>query len=464
MAPNSIPHFCGGILFCLLLEARKPRTKARNKLNGGSDGLTAPDVYAGLIQVVMADRYLGKSTLEKCASDYKKCESSKGSYVPFTEASTISSYHSAVLRKDPALIERITEFISTYLSSGKYEWLVRALIDLIQSDKGITWDPEIAINYSEQKKISELDSVNDIVLQPFLISIIDLMLQYSPDSESGRPTFESWYTQSSPKAEWKFRKDNTIGDRIHPINVILDIADSTTPQTSDCEIVDDIDDSFIGIQDQSDDEVILEPMKNALSILADALTVQKQQLADQIRENKYKNSDEQLFEEFKTDSEDLLRYCIEKDVSGEPIRLSLPDEISELITKWKYDLRKIYDSEKRGIIVSTIKTLSAYSIFLSTKYLRLNENCGMLVFRNSTPEEGLQLTEDLRPNSLKLRKKLKELYTKLWPLPESDNDSETNKGENVTNDEPSHNSIHQTVVNQYGDHSIMINHVDNLKL
>lgn len=475
MAPNSIPHLCGGILFGLLLEARKPRSKARNKLNGGSDGLTAPAIYAGLIHIVLADEYLGDSTLEKCASNYKKCESSKGSYVPFTNASTVSAFHSSVQRKDPDIYNRVSEFIDNYLSVGKYEWLIRALIDLLQSDKGIDSDTEIAINYSETMKVSDLHTVNEVILQPFLISVIDFVLQYSPDAESGRPTFETLYSQSSPKAEWKYREDNTLGNRIPPINVKTSMPDipskesvpknseSSTNNTSTSIITDE----YIDPTNQNDDEIITEPLTKALSIFADALAAQKHQMAEQIRKNQRKQIDEDLFDSFKAESEEILQYCISKDITGEPIRLELSDEITGLVEKWQFQLRKISDTEKRSIIASCIKTLSEYAYYLSDKYLRYNENIKMLHFRCSSSEERQQLVEDLRPNSLRLRNELAILYKKLWPAPEID--EEKNTETEKTDFDPASNSdnaktIQQTVVNQYGDNPIMINHVENINI
>ena len=79
MAPTKIPHLCGGTLFDLFLETRKPRRKARNKRSGGTDGLTAADVYSGLIEVVTGEKmnYAGKA-FNKCVSNYKNCSSSKG--------------------------------------------------------------------------------------------------------------------------------------------------------------------------------------------------------------------------------------------------------------------------------------------------------------------------------------------------------------------------------------------------
>ena len=50
-----MPYLCGGILFSLILQARKTRTKTRDKLKGGSDGLKDTDVMMGLVEVVTGD-------------------------------------------------------------------------------------------------------------------------------------------------------------------------------------------------------------------------------------------------------------------------------------------------------------------------------------------------------------------------------------------------------------------------
>ena len=52
MTPTKVPYLCGGILFSLILQARKTRIKARDKFNSGSDGLKDTDVMMGLVKVV----------------------------------------------------------------------------------------------------------------------------------------------------------------------------------------------------------------------------------------------------------------------------------------------------------------------------------------------------------------------------------------------------------------------------
>lgn len=285
MTPENIPHLCGGILFDLLLEARKPRRKARNKLNGGSDGLTAPGVYAGLIHIVTGEdisTYAG-TTLEKCASDYKKCLSSTGTYVPFTDSATQSSFDAAYKRKDPDLLERTSGFIDNYLNNSKCEWLVRALIETMQSESHLQ-DVEIDITYDTALKVSELHTAQIIIFLPFFLSVLHFVMVNCPDCESGRPTFETWYSQASPKAEWKF--NSKIGEGIQPLNVSADLSVPTSPVTQEIPVEhEDVD-----ISELSDHEVITNAMTNTVKIMADVLGRAEHQLAEQIRQNQKKNA------------------------------------------------------------------------------------------------------------------------------------------------------------------------------
>lgn len=280
MAPKNVPHLCGGILFGLLLETRKPRRKARNKLNGGSDGLTAPNVYAGLIHLVTGDdvsNYAG-TTLEKCASNYKKCLSSTGIYVPFTDSATRSAFDAAYKRKDPDLLKRTSGFIDKFLNNSKCEWLTRALIETMQSESHLQ-DVKIAVTYYTDLKVRDLHTAKEIIFLPFLLSVLHLVVVNRPDCESGRSTFEEWYSQSSPKSEWKFK--SKIGEEIQPLNVSMDltIPIATLIQEASMEQED------LDAPKLSDHEVITSTMMNTAKIMAEKLVEEENQIAEQIRQN-----------------------------------------------------------------------------------------------------------------------------------------------------------------------------------
>lgn len=499
MTPTKIPHLCGGILFGLLCEAKKPRRKARNKLKGGSDGLTIPGTYAGLINVVTGEdlsEFAG-TTLRKCATNYRKCEDSTGDYVPFTQPSTQSAFDSQYKRKDPDLLKRTSRFIDTYLNETKYEWLVRAIIETMQKE-GL--DVKIAINYEKSMKSGDLHKADEIVFLPFLLSVLHYVMLNCPDCESGRPTFEKWYSQSKSRSEWKFNSD--IGNGIDPMNVSANLSfpchEMETPAIDDEDTTKPVTEPEQPVTDtRSDREVIVDNMGKALQPLINALEAQKAQMpsteqmakpllafaaaakaqeheiAEKIRDNEKKNqesaSEKYIFYTFKTESDNILKYCIEKDPSAEPISIYLPDQIDALIRRWNFEIRKIQDTDKQRLVQDTLQTLSDYLYYLSDRYLKAVDG-ERLIFRNSSIEEGDRLRNELHPKSYELRCKLRDLYLLLWPAPaldrtpaeEAANTPESEKESKA--DDAKTAVVHQTVVNQYGDHPVHIDHVENLKL
>lgn len=499
MAPTKIPHLCGGILFGLLYEAKKPRRKAKDKLKGGSDGLTIPGIYAGLIKVVTGEdlsAYAG-TTLKKCATNYRKCEDSTGGYVPFTEPATQSAFDSQYKRKDPDLLKRMSGFIDTYLNRTKCEWLVRALIETIQQEQ---LDIEIAINYADSLKSSDLHKADSILFLPFLLSVLHYVVMNCPDCESGRPTFETWYSQSSSRAEWKFK--STIGNNISPMNVSVDLTlpvkcSDVIAQAEDYVITSPVSSEDDGEDKCSDHEVITESMMRSLQPLIKILEAQKAQLpdadqmakpllaiaaaakvqehkmAEKIRSDEKKNqqpaASEDLYYMFKTESDRILQYCIEKDPTAEPISIYFPDQMDYLIRKWNFEIRKIQDPDKQMLIRDVLQTMSDYLYYISDRYLKA-ANGEWLIFRNSSIEEGNRLCNELRPKSYELRCKLRDLYLKLWPAPAldrtpaEDTTAETDNADTEPQKDAKDAVVHQTVVNQYGDHPVHIDHVENLKL
>ena len=142
MPQTKVPYLCGGILFSLILQARKARTKARDKFNSGSDGLNDTDVMMGLVEVVTGDSFVSSQgkTFGKCTTQFKTCQDYGTTYIPFTDASVISSFNSSLKQKDSDLLNRMSEFISKYINDMRSEWLVKALFEVIQNDEEIPQD------------------------------------------------------------------------------------------------------------------------------------------------------------------------------------------------------------------------------------------------------------------------------------------------------------------------------------
>lgn len=208
MTSTNIPYLCGGIIFDLLLEARKPRHKARDKCKGGSDGLSDPDVMIKFIYIITGeDTNITGETLKKSTSEYKSCRLSHSTYIPFDEISTITTFDAAVKSKNPDLLKRVSEFIDQFINLNKAEWLVKALIEVIVKDVEIAPTDKFTVTREYRANPLELKNVTKVELQPFLLSVLHYMILYRQDNEKGRATFESWFRRTSNRAEWKFSSD-----------------------------------------------------------------------------------------------------------------------------------------------------------------------------------------------------------------------------------------------------------------
>ena len=169
----TVPYLCGGILLELLLQARPPRTNAREKTLYGTDGLSEPDLMNGLINVVTgSESSVAGDSLKKAASQYKSCKTNGNTYITFAETPTIVSFDSLVKSKDSILFARVSEFIDRFIDPNKAEWLVQALIEVITADTEINDTDEFAIGAEKNTSKSNLSEIQLVELQPFLISVL----------------------------------------------------------------------------------------------------------------------------------------------------------------------------------------------------------------------------------------------------------------------------------------------------
>lgn len=102
----------------------------------------------------------------------------------------------------------------------------------MQADGDVNDDTLFSVDYGKSTAAKDLQAADRILFLPFLASVIHYVVMNCPDCESGRPTFEKWYSQASKRSEWKFREDNRLGDSIRPMNVDMDL---TIPEPADTE-------------------------------------------------------------------------------------------------------------------------------------------------------------------------------------------------------------------------------------
>lgn len=142
-----------------------------------------------------------------------------------------------------------------------------------------------------------------------------------------------------------------------------------------------------------------------------------------LNEGKLNQKDLAFLERFRNQVEPLLIYCMEHDPTGEGTKISLADEINDFLLSWKYDVRKIQDTCFRTIVIDAMKVLGDYTYYLSDKFLRWIPDTDILCFRNESIEEGDQLRDILRPETLQKRTEMRDIYVRLYPILEDGADT-----------------------------------------
>lgn len=148
-----------------------------------------------------------------------------------------------------------------------------------------------------------------------------------------------------------------------------------------------------------------------------------------IRSSNFNENDKNFLQQFRNDVKDLMKYIIDTDPSAEPTRITLADEINDVIHRWNFNLREIEDGDFRKLVIEIVKNLGEYTNYISDKYLRLIPERNVLWFRNESIEEGDRLRNELRPGSYALRLDLAMMYEYLYPIPEDEKSGATEHAE-----------------------------------
>lgn len=203
--PNlTFPRLCGGTFFLLLLQAIKPRTKARSTYSGGGDGMNETDVLIQLIRVAEPNYpEPPSSTFPQNTSAYKACTKSGGTYLPFEDRAFIEAFDNIVKNEYPTPLAAMSGFVDSFIdvsTTGKHINLVKALLELIDADETIL-DSDVYYIAQDMPPIAKRDirSITDICLPAFLLGIWHFIVTYRGDNGVGKATYEQWTKSPAEK-------------------------------------------------------------------------------------------------------------------------------------------------------------------------------------------------------------------------------------------------------------------------
>ena len=210
MEDKKIPYLCGGTLFFLLVQTKKPRTNAREREKGVKDHLSDPEMMEGLIQAITGNyTCVQGGSLKKNTSQFRECQIDGSVCIPFNDNATFNSYDYDVVNNYDSVLQRMLKFTDNFLDPSKAAWLVRVLLDVIEHDAR-----DDVQFYTQQNGVPlskpDLLGTTHFEFQSFLIGIVHYILMNRSYNISGQATLEAWGSKESGH-ERKLGNDFLLG-------------------------------------------------------------------------------------------------------------------------------------------------------------------------------------------------------------------------------------------------------------
>ena len=210
------PYLCGGIFFCLILEARKSRTRQhKDPIDHSMDQLSDSHIMLELNYVFSGVKSTTKPDIIKTpVSQYKSCIIDSSRYLSLTQPSDINAFKNELKQKNCDIYARMSQFIEKYLNEKKYELLIKSLIETIITDAGISNAEQFNITANEAVEKHTLASEPYIELAPFLVSIIHFIVNNRLTNKLGRDTFLEWFEKPNGHGPWIMKQNLNLGATI----------------------------------------------------------------------------------------------------------------------------------------------------------------------------------------------------------------------------------------------------------
>jgi len=240
---NSIPPvLCGGTFFTLVLEARGQRTSRRSRYEGEKDGLSQSDTLAGLGKVIYPEYEPPKNnrTFTTNANAYKSC-TDDGSNLSFLFPDRISAFDIRIRTNYSKTLKAMCDFTDQFLEVGssikKEEWLVKALLELIDADDSIDENQEFLIcDGGKGVTKAALRLMNEFAVQPFLLGVWHFVVVNRSDNKAGKETFDAW---CPPRGRAERKYEGIMGDSITreiSVEVFASLLEEVTTKDETAEI------------------------------------------------------------------------------------------------------------------------------------------------------------------------------------------------------------------------------------
>lgn len=194
-------RLCGGTFFTLISHSRAKMPSKAECYGGVKSGITEAQTLLGLTRVLRPDmagpKDFDENRYKGNAREFKSCRNFGGGFFQLDDASVLKSFDNRIKNEynDPLVLMAafVENFLDVRSSSHKDEYLIKALLEVLDADKYIDDGAKI---YAQEdgvpKTKKELLMSEEICVEPFLLGMWHYVLCSGIDNKVGQDTYSEW--------------------------------------------------------------------------------------------------------------------------------------------------------------------------------------------------------------------------------------------------------------------------------
>ena len=211
MVQSNTSVLVGGTFLTLLIEARMPPTKRKERTKGKADAFNESDILLALVKIVQPDFYEGSGASFKTYTNaYKNCRQVGLEDLKFDNEYVVNGFNKRIENNYFDVLHAMAEFTNRFLECGTTKGidiqLVKRLLELIRNDKDANVHAFTTDKNGTKKTGTALFEETHFYLPAFLLSIWHFIVSTGRDNELGTDTISAWFPdKKEAKAAGKFK-------------------------------------------------------------------------------------------------------------------------------------------------------------------------------------------------------------------------------------------------------------------
>lgn len=203
---NKNIHLCPGTFLTLLMKAKNEVATAHEKEKGISYSNSDDDVFAALLKISFPDFVVEKEgSFHTFTNQYKQCGKEAARSIPLANENAVEGIRKNKLNVGFAL--RMQQFIKTYLKETELNWLINALVDLMDADPLISDENLWYMGASFQRETSTLKINDSIYVDWFLASVWYYIITECKHNKIEKEVYDSWFAKETKDQGYEFVSD-----------------------------------------------------------------------------------------------------------------------------------------------------------------------------------------------------------------------------------------------------------------